>query len=123
MTGLALKIVGGEIEQLPDAPLTLEWMQEQLGGYIEVALTNGMGGTDRVVVWCNEDGLVLRLPANVRRCTDGWLLRGPLLVMGCDRDGENRPLTPGEAADVYVQGGVLYLDGNHDEIKRRARQL
>lgn len=111
MNGLALRIVAGEIIELPDAQLdSLTWMQEQVGGYIETALTNGMGGDSRVMVWCNEDGCALRLPENVRRCTDGWPLRGPLLVMGCDPAGENRPLTRAEVRAVRITDGVLYLD-------------
>lgn len=108
---VALRIVGGKIEPIyaPVTP-TLAWMQKEVGGYIEVALTNAQGGHDRITVWCNEEGHLQGLPLNVLRCTDGHPLVGTLLVTGCDRDGEERPLTPAEVRAVRITDGVLYLD-------------
>lgn len=105
-TGLALRIVAGEIERLPDSPVNdLAWLQKQVDGYIEIALTDNMGGNERIVVWCNEEGHLRHLEPNVHRCTDGWMLVGPLIVTGCTPNGDNRGLTEEEAARVRVVAG------------------
>lgn len=107
---VALRIVGGKIEPIYQAPFTLDWLQAEVGGYIETALTNAMGGHDRITVWCNDEGHIHGLPSNVFRCTDGHPLVGPLVVTGCDREGNERPLTPAEVRAVRITDGVLYLD-------------
>lgn len=103
MSGLALKIVGGQIFRHVEAPVNnLAWLQSHVEGYIEIALTDAPGGQERIVVWCNEEGHLKGMAPNVRRCTDGWPLVGPLVVTGCTADGENRGLTPAEESRVHL---------------------
>jgi hypothetical protein len=102
-TGLALKIVAGKLERVPDAPVQdLEWLQAQVGGYIECGLTSDYGGRDRIMVWCNEEGHLTGMAPNVRRVTDGWPLVGPLVVTGCTAAGNNRGLTKAEEKRVVL---------------------
>jgi hypothetical protein len=104
MRGLALKISPpGRLERIVEAPVdSLDWLTAELGGHIQVALTNNMAGRERIVVWCNDEFQRLQLPANCLRATDGWVLQGNLIVLGCTREGDTRGLTDLEERAVVL---------------------
>ena len=88
--------------------LTLQEMQEIVGGYIEVVHADGM--PKDVVIVCNEEGKLQRLPMNM------WITRGGAedLLVGtffiCKTEGEDMvPLTDAEAAKIVMKigGGML----------------
>jgi hypothetical protein len=98
-----LRIRKGQIErvEVTDAEVnSLEWMQGEVGGYIEIAGCEHPGPVG-IVVWCNEEGKLLGLPPNVLRW-DGEVLVGILIVMGATPEGQNRGLTEEEIKRVEV---------------------
>lgn len=112
MTGniLAIRVDRGELTPLTEIrPNSLEWLQRQVGGYIEVVLSEGRN--PGIVVLGNEDGRGLWEPQCVR--FDGQTLHGPLLVLG--QEGANfRALTGEEVMRVQLVrrlpvGGVRQL--------------
>lgn len=86
-----------------DGVPTLTEMQAAVGGYIETALrvpTNRPNIT--VDVYCNEEGLLLDLPLNYIRSTDGSYLAGDFVVVGGDEStGEMVGLTSEEIGMVF----------------------
>lgn len=91
----------------------LDWLQQQVGGYVEIALTNGPGGSERVVVVCDEEGwLKAGAEPTCRRCTDGQWLAGRLLVLRSEPgpDGDDiYPLQPADFELVSLDQGTLVL--------------
>ena len=76
---LAIRIDRGELTPLTEIrPNSLEWLQRQVGGYVEVVLSDGRN--PGIVVLGNEDGRSLWKPQATR--FDGQTLHGPLLVLG-----------------------------------------
>lgn len=69
-----------------DGVPTLTEMQAAVGGLIETALR--IPSPDRknisVEVYCNEEGLLMNLPLNYIRSTDGSYLPGDFVVVGYD---------------------------------------
>lgn len=89
MTMLALLKKPGEVAVRFDLPADdsaqLRAMQGAVGGYIETAIR-----AERFVVWCNEEGRLINLPANFLRPTDGEVIVGSVLITGplvATRDG------------------------------------
>ena len=94
-TGCAPEIV--EVEN------TLEALQQEVGGYIEV-ITLPYGAA----LICNEEGRILGLPDNGRVC--GVDVVGTILVVGRDRD---------EFCDVRGAGIMMEMlreEDNHDNL-------
>ena len=60
-----------------DIPNTLEELQASVGGYIEAVRL-----TKDVVLICNEDGVMLNMPYNIKFL--GLELVGPILLVGVD---------------------------------------
>lgn len=88
--------------------LTLQEMQEIVGGYIEITHADGL--PKDVVIVCNEEGKLQNLPQNM------WITRGGAedLLVGtffvCKTEGEELvPLTDAEAAKIAAKlsGGVM----------------
>ena len=79
-----------KVEILDGIP-NLSEMQKAVGGLIETALR--IPSPDRrnvsVEVYCNEEGLLLGLPIQFTRATDGAYLAGDFVVVGYDTDSGN----------------------------------
>lgn len=107
---VAIRIEHGKMKRLEVEPAvinSLDWMHEQIGGYIEACLTDQLAGQERIVAWCDEDGLRKGLAPNVYRW-DGAPIVGPILVLGCTREGDNRGLTEEETYRVaLIHGGPI----------------
>jgi hypothetical protein len=85
-----------------EQPITLEYIQGVVGGYIEIAYQRR-----NLQVYCNEEGKLMGLPLNVMRL-DGEPLVGPLIVLAGDDEGNTLPLTQEEAQSVVLLGvGML----------------
>jgi hypothetical protein len=82
-------------------PITLEYMQGIVGGYIEI-VDQFPSGKVMLQVWANEEGKIIGLPLNVYR-RDGEPLMGTLIVLAGDmRTGDTLPLTLDEAQRVKL---------------------
>lgn len=96
-------IIKNQKLQLVDGIPTLFEMQKVVGGYIETALrvpTNRKNIT--VNVYVNEEGLLLGLPLNYRRKTDGSYLAGDMVIVGGNEaDGSSAGLTADEIGSVF----------------------
>src|SRR5262245_50627635 len=94
--------------QLRDGPpLTLARMQELLGGYLEAVWYSPWisGEPTRLVVMDNEEGLDLGLAPTVRFPrvhSIGGVLRGPVLIMALDQEGDQADLSDALAARVVL---------------------
>lgn len=87
-----------------ETPLTLEYMQSIVGGYIEIAERFGVGKMTPLEVYCNEEGKLMGLPLNVFRL-DGEPLVGTLLIVTDNPStGDTIPLTLEEAQRVQLLG-------------------
>ena len=78
---------------------TLEQMQKVVGGYIETALRcpSPTRKNISVDVYCNEEGLMIDLPIQHIRLTDGSPLAGDLVIVGNnERTGNGVELTQDE---------------------------
>lgn len=100
----ALRIPTDGRAEVVDVDVTLDWLQAQVGGLIEVVHLDRVltdSGRRRVDadVYLNEDGKGLMLPLNAK-ATDlcalaigGWVrdvIVGSIVVLGCpDEDGED----------------------------------
>lgn len=93
---------------LRDGPeLTLEQLQALVGGgYIEVVYRTAAGIREGAVhVIDNEDGIAKNLAPSVVfplvRSLHG-VLRGPIVIMAVDGDGEQRDMTDAELAQITL---------------------
>lgn len=87
-----------------DGVPTLTEMQAAVGGYIETALRVPSPDRENVTVdvYCNEEGLLMGLPLNFVRATDGSYLAGDFVIVGCDEStGETVGLTTEEIGSVF----------------------
>lgn len=77
---------------------TLSEMQAAVGGFIETALRIPTDRKDITVnIYCNEEGLLLGLPIQFTRATDGAYLAGDFVIVGTDEStGETVGLTTEE---------------------------
>jgi len=75
-------------------PHTTEALQTLVGGYIECVQLNG-----EFDLWCNEEGRLLELHANIRLPGTG-VICGDVFVARHDGEGETLSLTEQEAKDV-----------------------
>jgi hypothetical protein len=92
------------------APITLEYMQSVVDGYIEIA-DQIPAGSVMLQVWCNEEGKLRNLPLNVYR-RDGEPLVGTLIVLAGDmKSGDTLPLTLQEARRVKLVSLGLMREG------------
>ena len=87
-----------------DGVPTLSEMQAVVGGYIESALRvpspQRKGIT--VDVYCNEEGLLMGLPIQFVRGTDGSYLAGDFVIVGVNEDtGETVGLSTEEIGCVF----------------------
>jgi len=75
--------------RLHDGVPTLEQMQQVVDGYIETALRipSSRPGTS-IDIYCNDSGLMDRLPCYYRRATDGVHLAGNLIAVASNAEGE-----------------------------------
>lgn len=78
--------------------VTLQWLQDMVGGYIEAVDVD----PDGTVMYCNEEGKLINLPVNVIatelfRASHGFydVIMGNVVLIGSDGStGENADLTP-----------------------------
>lgn len=84
--GRAVRVVVLEPDKAPEVrelaeENTLKQLQDIVGGWIEVACTVPILD---VVIYCNEEGLMLHLPFNCNRPSDGHPLVGTLVAVQLD---------------------------------------
>lgn len=87
-----------------DGVPTLTEMQSAVGGYIETALRVPSPDRENVTVdvYCNEEGLLMGLPIQFVRGTDGSYLAGDFVIVGCDDlTGNTIGLTTEEIGCVF----------------------
>jgi hypothetical protein len=98
---------GAVLELRDEPPLKLDRMHALLGGYIEEIWSDyPVGGTARISVLDNEDGLHLNLAPSVRFprvYSVGGVLRGCVIIMAIDDHGEQTDLTDTQLSRVAVQ--------------------
>lgn len=89
--------------EIRDGIPSLKDMQDVVGGYIETALRIPTGRPGITVdVYCNEEGLILGLPIQFVRGTDGSYLAGDFVIVGGDEStGETVGLTTEEIGLVF----------------------
>ena len=77
------------IELLGVGEVSLDVLQKHIGGYIEVAYRMPVDETGRETIdlICDEEGLLKKLTPILVRPSDGWVLRGPLVVAYCTAEG------------------------------------
>lgn len=79
-----------------------ELLKEHIGGYIEVAYRlplDAAGKRGTIDFFCDEEGLLKKLTPIMVRPSDGWILRGPIVVCFGTTDGESLGLE-----DRYFNG-------------------
>ena len=105
-----LYLDGPTLELRDEPKLTLQQTQTLLGGYMEqVWSTTPLPGRGQIVVMDNEEGLLLNLPPSVRFpvvYSVGGVLRGPVIIMALDDDGDQADMTDEQLAAVTVVAGV-----------------
>ena len=82
-------------------PLTLENMQQEVGGYIEILYPFDEGSPlEYACLVCNEEGKLQGLPPNRALYDDNYnpydVIMGTFLVVGCHNEEELDGLTPRE---------------------------
>ncbi len=77
------------IELLGVGEVALEVLQKHINGYIEVAYRMAVNASGRETIdfICDEEGLLKKLTPTLVRPTDGWVLRGPLVLAYCTAEG------------------------------------
>jgi len=108
-----MKVVIKEYDEYPrieevDA-ITLEYMQEVVGGYIE-----HLSLTDTIDMWFNEEGKLIPLPTNIFM-VDGVkvidTIQGNILFTSCDDDGNTIGLDERDIENIIDWG--KRLDGGY----------
>jgi hypothetical protein len=84
------------VEEMENA---LHAFQELVGGYVEWVGFRRPAGCG---IFCNEEGLLRRLPLN-RKVPNAGPVHGDFVVCGMDEEGENRSLTDAEIAAIEPQ--------------------
>ena len=77
---------------VPDGKhVPLDLLQKHIGGYIEVGyrLPLDERGRETIDFFCDEEGLLKQLTPIMVRPSDGWVLRGPIVVCRGTADGES----------------------------------
>jgi hypothetical protein len=77
MSTFIIKVSDRGIERFSYRGQDLEWLQQQVGGYIEAA--NNQFPDPSIVILCNEEGLIQDLPVFCR--TRKELFSGSILVL------------------------------------------
>lgn len=99
--------------------LTLDAMQESVGGWICPAFTipSPRGGSFAITGYVDDEGLLKELPLTALRVHPEGRdpLVGPLLVVGLDQStGETVPLTDAEIRWFAMRMKVAVLQNNHE---------
>jgi len=101
-----LYINAAKLELRDEAKLSLARMQELVGGYLEEIWSTPISFTrPRLTVLDNEEGLLKNLPPNVRFpkvYSHGNVLRGPVVIMAVDPEGEQTDLSDDQLARVTI---------------------
>lgn len=93
MRVIVLPTVGGATLEDCPARNQLEWLQEKVGGDIEMVYTNTLVGTSPFTVCINGDAIRMRLARNVRasllcpQYPQGLL--GDVVILGIPRNGND----------------------------------
>ena len=91
--------------------LELDVFQKHIGGYIECAYRLPLDERRTIDFWGDEEALLKKLTPTMVRPTDGWVLRGPLVVCLGTAAGESYPLPDRYFNDVWGTFSVLgFLD-------------
>ena len=80
-----------ESVEVHDRDIPLELLQKHVNGYIEVAysLVVGKRSRESIDFIGDEEALLKKLTPTLVRPSDGWVLRGPLVVAYCTADGRH----------------------------------
>ncbi len=85
-----------------DGAVGLDIMQKYIEGYIERAFVmSSMHRSQTIDFWCDEDGLNKDLLPTWVRPSDGWPIRGPILICMGDDKGESHGLTSVYFDDIW----------------------
>ena len=84
---------------------TLEKMQEVVGGYITTALRGPAEDGRSVDVYCNDEGLLINLPIDHVRLTDGSPIAGNMVITASDAEGETVAATKAEIVSILPHIG------------------
>lgn len=95
-------VIEGPKVTLHQGKPSLAQMQEAVGGYIEAALHHPSPRKHITVdAWVNEEGLLIGLPIQYRRSTDGSLLAGTIVITATnERTGNTVEATEDEIAAI-----------------------
>jgi hypothetical protein len=88
-----LRADGDEVHGIRDKPAELEWLQQSVGGLIEIIPGFTKYLNHPCVAFCNEEGKILELPVN-KEATMAWrrcmptsdILHGDVLIVSGDRE-------------------------------------
>jgi hypothetical protein len=94
-------------------PLTLEAMQETVGGYITVAFTIEGPDGHLLTGYVNDEGLLIGLPI-VTILDNGTQLAGPCLITGLDSAGDTVPLTDADFDFLEQRAELMYATRRDD---------
>ena len=90
---------------------SLERMQKVVGGYIDTALRVPSKTRKGITidVYCNDEGLLIQLPINFARGTDGSFLAGDMILSASNAQGETVKATKGEL--VHAVSYLIPVEG------------
>lgn len=89
----------GEQPEVVELENSLAAFQKFVGGYVEWVQFRR---PDDCGIFCNEEGLIRRLPLN-RKVPNAGPVHGDFLATAMDEEGNNRSLTPEEIAYIVPQ--------------------
>lgn len=87
--------------------LTLEAIQETVGGYIDVGFTVDGPDGHALTSYVHDEGLLIGLPLTTVTDTGAYLV-GPCLIVGLDGGGETVPLTSADLDWLEERTGIIY---------------
>lgn len=102
-------VIDGDVSFHTGIP-TLERMQEVVGGWVTTALrmdSPTRSGTVNVTVFCNDEGLLMKLPIYFVRMTDRSPIAGDLIITAEDLEGETIEAQIKELTAALSQFGKL----------------
>lgn len=97
------------IEAVTTTTVPLELLQKHIGGYIEVAysILLKQGSRESIDFIGDEEALIKKLTPTMVRPTDGWVLRGPLVVCRATTEGEHVSLPEDVFNEIWGMFSVL----------------
>lgn len=114
MSGYAILIsANGQVDTMEVAAVDLEFMQEQVGGYIERVTLDHVAPANQppvpVDLYVDEEGLLKSLPQNgVASLLGRQFLHGPCLIVG--NDGPDNPPLTEDQRDKIIEWMVRVVE-------------